>query len=95
MIYKPKIGGQNQLQTLVKLRRFGPSLFLDLEYRSNLLNELVDFNFNHLAQLLELEVNIMDSTTASSSQYSFVGSNSGNESPLHSGVRPATMDSPG
>lgn len=37
----------------------------------------------------------MDSTAAFSSQFSSIGSNCGNEPPLHSEVRPATMDSPG
>lgn len=67
------------------VRRFRPSLLLDSNYRRNLLNRIGSSSFNRRATSPHMgEVTGVP-----------VGFNSGNEHPLHSGVRPSITDSRG
>ncbi|XVF33399.1 hypothetical protein REPUB_Repub17cG0165300 [Reevesia pubescens] len=81
-----RVGSRGILPLISAVRRFRPSLLLDSNYRRNFLNQIGGSNVNHHATSPHMgEVTGVP-----------VGFNSGNEHPpLHSGVRPAIMDSTG
>ncbi|XP_021280063.1 plant UBX domain-containing protein 8-like isoform X2 [Herrania umbratica] len=79
------VGMRGIVPFISAVRRFRPSLLLDANYRRNLLNGSGASNFNH-----HVTSPHMGEVTGVP-----VGFNSGNEHPLHSGVRPAITDSTG
>ncbi|KAK6239901.1 hypothetical protein QUC31_005370 [Theobroma cacao] len=79
------VGMRGIVPFISAVRRFRPSLLLDANYRRNLLNRSGASNFNH-----HVTSPHMGEVTGVP-----VGFSSGNEHPLHSGVRPAITDSTG
>ncbi|XVE77067.1 hypothetical protein DITRI_Ditri13aG0031800 [Diplodiscus trichospermus] len=80
-----RVGTRGVLPLISAIRSFRPSLLLDPNYRRNLLNQMGASNFNHhstsphMGEVMGVPVEF----------------NSGNDHPLHSGVRPAITDSTG
>ncbi|XWS46015.1 hypothetical protein CRYUN_Cryun14cG0028800 [Craigia yunnanensis] len=80
-----RVGTRGILPLISAVRSFRPSLLLDPNYRRSLLNQIGASNFNHHATSPHMgEVTGVP-----------IGFNSGNEHPLHSGVRPAITESTG